>query len=281
MIVFLQGEFVPEERAVVSIFDRAFRYGDALFEAVLVFNGKMFRWPQHFQRLERSARFLKMTLPYSVDELFVFARELISRNQLPDCVLRLQLSRGVGPRGYAPSGEEKPLVVMSLHPAPARESLRGAAWKLTVSSFRIPANDLLANHKTCSRLLHVCAAAEARERSADESLIVNTNNEVTEGSGGNVFWIDRRTVCTTPLTHGVLPGITRAATHELCAALGIPRAERVVRPEQLPTMDGVFLSLTSRGIVEAESLDGTPLRRSPITLRLQQEFETLLARECA
>lgn len=281
MIVFLQGEFVPEERAVVSIFDRAFRYGDALFETVLVFNGTMFRWPPHFQRLERSAQFLKIALPYSADELFAFARELISQNKLTDCVLRLQLSRGVGPRGYAPSGEEKPLVVMSLHPAPSRESLRGVMWKLIVSSFRIPANDPLANHKTCSRLLHVCVAAEARERSADESLIVNTNNEVTEGGTSNVFWIDRGTVCTPPLTGSVLPGVTRASVLELCDALGMPRAERMVRPEQLPAMDGVFLSFTSRGLVEADSLDGTPLRRSPITSRLQQEFEALLQRECA
>jgi branched-subunit amino acid aminotransferase/4-amino-4-deoxychorismate lyase len=281
MIVLLQGEFVPEERAVVSIFDRAFRYGDALFEAVLVFNGKMFRWPQHFQRLERSAQFLKIALPYSADELFAFARELISRNKLADCVMRLQLSRGIGPRGYAPSGQEKPLVVMSLHPAPSRDSLHGVMWKLTVSSFRIPANDLLANHKTCSRLLHVCVAAEARERGADESLVVNTNNEVTEGGTSNVFWIDRGTVCTTPLAEGVLPGVTRAAVLEACDALGMARAERLVRPEQLSTMDGVFLSFTSRGLVEAESLDGRPLRRSPITLRLQREFEALLVRECA
>ena len=280
MIVFLQGEFVPEERAVVSIFDRAFRYGDALFEAVLVCNGKMFRWPQHFQRLERSAQFLKITLPYSAGELLAFARELVSRNKVSDCVLRLQLSRGIGPRGYAPSGEEKPLVVMSLHPAPSRESLRGVTWKLTVSSFRIPVDDKLANHKSCSRLLHVCAATEARERGADESLIVNTNNELTEGSSSNVFWVERGTVCTTPLVRGVLPGVTRAAVLEICDALGIARAERTMQPDHLPAMDGVFLSFTSRGVVEAESLDGMPLRRSPLTLRLQEEFEALLLREC-
>jgi branched-chain amino acid aminotransferase len=281
MIAFIQGAFVPEEQAVVSIFDRAFRYGDALFEALLVRNGKMFRWPQHLQRLERSARFLKIALPYSVGELLAFASELISRNGISDCVLRLQLSRGVGPRGYAPSGEEKPLVVMTLHPASSRESLRGATWKLTVSSFRVPAGDQLANHKTCSRLLHVCASVEARERGADESLIVNTDNEVTEGSGSNVFWIDRGTVCTTPLGGSVLPGVTRAAVLEVCDALRIPHAERTVRSEQLPSMDGVFLSFTSRGIVEAESLDEGALRRSPITVRLREELEALLARECA
>jgi len=278
MIVFLQGQLVPEEQAVVSIFDRGFRYGDALFEAVLVRHGKLFRWAQHLARLQRSSEFLKISPPHSANELHAFAQEIIARNKLADCVLRLQLTRGVGPRGYAPSGDEKPLLVMSLHPAPTPEASR-ATWKLTISSLRVAADDPLANHKTCSRLLQVCAATEARERGADEALITNTNGEITEGSTSNVFWIDDGTVCTPPLASDVLPGVTRAALLEVCDALGISRAERAIRPDQLPNADGVFLSLTSRGIVEADSLDGRALRRSSITTRLQEEFEALVERE--
>ena len=162
MIVFLNGEFVSEEQAVVSIFDRSFRYGDGLFEAVLVAAGKLFRWAQHAARLERSAEFLKIALPFSRADLFRFANELIAINKMPDAVLRIQLSRGVGPRGYAPTGEEKPFIVMTLHPTSPRDAL--VQWKLTVCSFRVAANDPLPNHKTCSRLLQVLAATEARER---------------------------------------------------------------------------------------------------------------------
>jgi branched-subunit amino acid aminotransferase/4-amino-4-deoxychorismate lyase len=212
--------------------------------------------------------------------LRTFAGELIAKNQLSDCVLRLQLSRGTGPRGYAPNGEEKPLVLMSIHPAPVRDSLHDTKWKLTVSSFRVAANDALANHKTCSRLLQVCAAMEAHERGADESLILNTNGEITEGSTSNVFWIEHGTVCTPPLAAGVLPGVTRAAILEICAQLSIPRTERNAQPEHLKQMDGVFLSFTSRGIVEAKSLDSQPLPRSPLTKRLQDALEELIEREC-
>lgn len=279
MMVFLQGNFVPEEQAVVSIFDRCFRYGDGLFEAVLVSNGRMFRWPQHLTRLERGAEFLRIRVPHSRNELFAFAGELIARNGMRDAVLRLQLSRGVGPRGYAPTGEEQPLVLMTLHPATARETPR-RAWKLTLSSLRVAAHDPLTNHKTCSRLLQVVAAVEARERGTDECLIVNTNGEVIEGSTSNVFWIERATVCTPPLAEGILPGVTRAAILECCGALGLRCEERVVRPEQLAQADGVFLSLTSRGVVEAESIDGQALRRSPITKQLQEQMDTVLAAEC-
>ncbi|HMJ92418.1 MAG TPA: aminotransferase class IV, partial [Candidatus Acidoferrum sp.] len=99
MTVFLNGEFVPEERALVSIFDRSFRYGDGLFEAVLVSNGKLFRWAQHFERLQRSAQFLRIGLPYSGDELREAALELVRRNSQPEAIVRLALSRGSGPRG--------------------------------------------------------------------------------------------------------------------------------------------------------------------------------------
>jgi branched-subunit amino acid aminotransferase/4-amino-4-deoxychorismate lyase len=120
-----------------------------------------------------------------------------------------------------------------------------------------------------------------RERGADESLLVNTNGEIAEGSTSNVFCIERGTVCTPPLASGALPGVTRAVVFELCDALKMPRAERVVQPRQLTGMNGIFLSLTTRGIVEADSIDGVALQRSPITKRLQKELEALLERECS
>src|SRR5579872_7032026 len=117
MIVFLNGQFVPEESAVVSVFDRGFLYGDGLFETIRIFKGKPFRWEQHLERLQRGAEFLKIKLPFSCTALPKFADELINKNQMPDALLRLTLSRGVGIRGYSPKGAEEPTVVMSLHPA--------------------------------------------------------------------------------------------------------------------------------------------------------------------
>lgn len=280
MTVFLYDKFVPEDQAVVSVFDRCFRYGDGLFEAILVSRGKMFRWPQHFARFRRSAEFLSIQMPYSRDKLFAIASELITRNEAQHAMLRLQLSRGVGPRGYAPTGEERPMIVMTLHPAPEREMPR-RAWALTVGSLRVAPRDSLANHKTCSRLLQVFASAEARERGADECLIVNTNGDVTEGSTSNVFWIEGATIYTPPLTEGALPGITRAVVFECCGLLGLRCEERAARVDRLAGSDGVFLSLTSRGVVEVGSIDGRALRRSPVVRQLQEQMDKLLVAECS
>src|SRR5215475_13951054 len=116
MVVFLNGEFVPEDRAVVSVFDRGFLYGDGLFETMRVFNGKPFRWRQHCERLQCGADFLGIRLPFTVEALRGFVGELIAKNNLPDALLRLTISRGIGARGYSPKGADKPTTTMSLHP---------------------------------------------------------------------------------------------------------------------------------------------------------------------
>src|SRR2546421_6588682 len=122
MIVFLNGQFVPESQAVVSVFDRSFLYGDGLFETMRIRNGKPFRWAQHLDRLGQGAEFLKIKLPFAGAELQEFVAGLVRRNEMPEALLRLTLSRGVGVRGYSPKGAEQPLIAMSLHPIPAIET---------------------------------------------------------------------------------------------------------------------------------------------------------------
>ncbi len=278
MFVFVQGKFVPEEQATVSVFDRGFRYGDALFETLLLRNGKTFRWADHWRRFERSANFLKIPLSYTSEGLFAVAQALVERNVFADGMLRIHLTRGVGPRGYAPGGDETPFLIMSLHQAPG--SPPRIAWNLCTSRFRITAGDPLANHKTGNRLLNVCAAMEAQEQGVEEAILLNTNNDVAEASSSNVFWISNGTVGTPPLSAGSLPGVTRKIVLELCETLAIPHVEQNLHAAALSQMDGVFLTLSSRGIVEAGTLDGNPLPRSDITARLQEAFEALLTREC-
>src|SRR5437867_12906634 len=117
MFVLLNGQLVAEEQAAVPVTDRSFRYGDGVFETIPVYNGKPFRWAQHLERLTRGADFLKIRLAFAPKELRVLASELIERNQMPDAVLRLTLSRGPGERGYSPKGAASPRVVRTLHPA--------------------------------------------------------------------------------------------------------------------------------------------------------------------
>ena len=278
MIAFVNGAWLPEESATVSILDRSFRYGDGLFETILVTNGKPFRWPEHLARLETSAAFFQIPLPFASNDLLSIASELMARNEMCDAILRIQLSRGTGPRGYAPSGTEKPTVVMTLNAAPRRPALN--PWSLCLSKLRVTVGDPLTNHKTSSRMLHVLIALEAKQRGVDEGLLLNTDGEVVEAGSCNVFWIRDGHVFTPPITAGALPGVTRAVVLECCHAVGISCGEESIRAESLIKQDGVFLSLTSRGVVEAGTIDGHQLQRSIVTQRIQAEIEKRIAAEC-
>lgn len=275
VLIFLNGQFVPEERAVVSVFDRGFLYGDGLFEAILIFNGKLFRWDQHLERLSRGCEFLKIALPFSPAALRGFAHELIRKNKIPDALLRLTVSRGAGARGYSPRGAEKPTIVMSLHAGP-KSGVPIPRWKLITSTPRLPVNDPLSRFKTANKLSQILARAEADAVGADEALLLNTDDFVVEGTSCNLFWINHDTICTPPVTAGILPGVTRSVVLEICEMLELTVAETNIRTDDLKQMDGIFMSLTSRGVIEAASLDGKPLKSSALFARIQESYCNLL-----
>lgn len=281
MIVFLNGQFVPEEQATVSVFDRSFLYGDGLFETMRVANGKPFRWWDHMERLRTGGDFLGIKIPFGCKSLEKFAAKLITQNKMPDALLRLTVSRGVGPRGYSPKGADKPVLVMTLHPAPGAPVSGPARWKLVTASFRLPAGENLAHFKTANKLAQVLARAEADAANADEALLCNTEGFVVEGASSNLFWIEGDTVCTPPLASGILAGVTRALTLELCQQLGVPFAERQITPDGLRGASGVFLTLSSLGVVSACHLDGSALAESPVMEKLRCAYGELLARESA
>jgi branched-subunit amino acid aminotransferase/4-amino-4-deoxychorismate lyase len=272
MTIFLNGKFVPEGRAVVSVFDRGFLYGDALFEGILVTRGKPFCWADHMERLQRGIEFLHLTAPYSYDVLHTFALRLIERNDMPECMLRLSITRGVTERGYSPKNATRPAVVMTLHPLRVFDAAKVPRWRVIISSFRLPAGDPLGNFKTANKLLQVLARAEADAAQAQEAVLLNSNGYLAEGTTSNLFWIKNGVIYTPPLAAGALPGVTRSLVMKLFAI-----RQRKARAEELFRADGAFLTMTSTGVVEIESVDQRKLKRSPLVKNVWQEYRKLLA----
>lgn len=268
VLVFLNGRLVPEEQAVVSAFDRGFLYGDGLFETLRVKNGVPLRWDAHWRRLAAGAETLRIKLPFAADYLRAQARELSRQNQLPEAILRLTVSRGVGPRGYSPRGADSPTLVMSLHPAPP---LGPAApqWKLHTASLRVPADDALSACKSANKLLHVLARAEAEAAGADDALLLNPLGEVAEASSANLFWVEGGELRTPSLAAGALPGVTRADVIAWAHAHALPVHETTGRPERLRQAEGCFLTLSSLGVVEVIALDNEAVPASPMTHRVR------------
>ncbi len=278
MHVFLDGEFLPIERAVIPVDDRGFLYGDALFETMPFYSGIPFRWAAHLARLEQGLKLLRIALPYSAAKLEGFGSELVKINGMPDCVLRLTVSRGSAPRGYSIKLAPKPRVLMTLHPLPAKSA---GGWRLITSSFRVLADDPLNQLKTGSRVRSVLARAEAEEQGADEALLLNERGEVTEGAATNVFCIQRGVVRTPPLAAGILPGITRAVVFEICGQPGMEIAEKPMTASDLFAAEGVFLTVSTSGIVEAIALDGRALAQSAVTARLQAAYWDVICAEAS
>lgn len=280
MLVFLNGEFVPDTDATVSVFDRGFLYGDGLFETVRVINGTPFRWREHMERLQAGARFLNIELPFGPRRLSVFARGLAAKNEMLDCLLRLTLSRGAGAPGYSPKGAFLPTITMSLRPAPESARRRPPRWKLMTSSIRVPASDPLASFKTCNKLPQILARAEADDAGVDEALLLNTDGHVAEGTSSNVFLVKRGIIFTPPLAAGNLPGVTRSIVFEIAAGLGVRIREKQLRLRDCAQADEIFLSLTSLGIVEAGWLNGKKLKRAMITNQFIKRYDDILRTEC-
>jgi branched-chain amino acid aminotransferase len=279
MVVFLNGQFVSESQAVISVADRGFTYGDGLFETMRVCGGKPFRMAQHLERMVRGADFLKIKLPFTPKELQKLAGELVEQNKLPDSVLRVTLTRGVGERGYSPKGADKPTLLMTLHPAPPLDPEQPTQWSLITSNTRIPASDTLSSFKTISKLANVVARAEAEAQGADEGLLINTNGEVAETAGGNLFWVYRGKICTTPTGRGVLPGITRAVVLEICQVLGIETNKRVIKPDALRNSEAIFITQSAFGIVSIATFNGEPVGQSPLVEQIYRTYCDMLVKE--
>jgi aminodeoxychorismate lyase len=282
VLVFFNGELMPEERAVVSIFDRGFLYGDGLFETLRVFNGKPFRWRQHWERFESGAAFLKIELPLASGPMREAVDQLVAKNQMPSGVLRWTLSRGAGARGYSPkSAVGRPTLAMSLHPLPPMNPQNPPRWKLVTASHRLPVNDPLSQFKTCNKLPQVLARAEADAAGADEALLLNTEGFAVEATGSNVFWVDHETICTPPLAAGILPGITRTAVLEACGLMMMKTRETSLSLSDFRQAHGVFLTSSALGVVEAQSIDGQEIKPSSLLESIRKTYQGMVRAETA
>jgi branched-subunit amino acid aminotransferase/4-amino-4-deoxychorismate lyase len=170
---------------------------------------------------------------------------------------------------------------MTIRAAPEFNAAELPQWRLITSTFRVPVNDELAQHKTCSKLTNILARVQADEAGADEALILNSADHIVEASTSNVFWLYRDTLCTPPHALGALPGVTRAVIMELCTQLELRTKKLAMKKDALLTADGAFLSLSSWGVVEITSLDDKEIKSSPVVGQIAQAYYELLDKECS
>lgn len=279
MFVLLQGKLLPAEEARVSIFDRGLLYGDGLFETIRVCRGRPFQWTAHMERLLAGLKALRFRSLPSSPELLLRALDLLRANNLNDAILRVQVTRGCGPRGYSIEKVGEPTWILTTHPAPPLESSPVGPWKLHTASMRLPARDGLAQFKTSSKLVHVMARAEAELAGCNEALLLNTEGHVAEAGAANVFWKQEGHYCTPALSAGGLAGVTRAVVMTMLRHLGWEIREVDETPEPVVRSRGVFLTFSGQGLVEVDAVDGAPIPPDPNISTLRARYRDLVLQE--
>jgi branched-chain amino acid aminotransferase len=260
--VMIDGSLVSAERAVVSVFDRGFLYGDSVFESLRTYRGQPFDLGLHLARLERSAARVLIPLPVSLAVLEREVLQAIDAHPSPERYVRLTLSRGVGRSlGLDPELADTPLrviAVMDLSLPPPELYERG----IRAITFRIErASDTIgvADAKIGNYLLAVLAMRAARAEGAQDALLTAPNGDLLEGTTSNVFAVFGGNLVTPPESSAILPGITRAHVLDLARAAGVPVELRAVPKAELAGADEVFICSSIRELVPVVNIDGQPV----------------------
>lgn len=277
MKIWIDGAVVSRDEAKVSVLDHGFLYGDGVFEGIRGYGGRIFRLEDHLRRLAAGARALALEIPGGIEAARRVILETARAHGQPDAYVRLVVSRGVGELGVDPTTcpEARMIcIAAAIRIFPPEKLAEGIS--LATSSLRRPGADVIDPCvKSLNYLNNALAKLEARQRGADEALLLNARGTIAEASVANVFAVRDGQLSTPPPTDGALPGITRQSVLELARELGLPAAERSLGRADLFAADEVFLTGTGARIVPVSSLDGRSLGTcpGPVTKRMVDAFD--------
>jgi len=279
-IVYLNGDFLPEEQAMVPVMDRGFIFGDGVYEVIPAYGGRLFRLEEHLHRLDNSLRSVRIKNPLNRRQWREMLESLIEKNEGVHHSLYLQITRGVAPREHAFPPDCEPTVFASaspLKPMPV-DVLENGIKAISLEDIRWR----FCHIKAIALLPNILLRQQAIDRDAQEAILVR-DGEVTEGSASNVFMVKHGVVKTPIKSSYLLPGITRDLVLEIAHANDIPAEECSISPEDLTEADEIWISSSTKEILPVTELDDHDVgdgKPGPIWARmisLYQEHKAKLA----
>ena len=280
MIVYLNGQFLPLEEAKISVLDRGFIFGDAVYEVWRLVGGRLFESDRHLARLANGLRDVHITVPAEAQraKLHEISDRLVRENGLAggEGSLFLEMSRGVAPRAHQyPKPAVPPTVFLMASPFTPPEELRAkGAAVILIDDVRWKR----CNVKTTQLLPNVMAKQEAFEHEALDAIFIR-DGIVTETSHANVLAVIDGTLWTHPVDGSVLPGVTREVILEIARSQGIPVREEGMTVDAFRRADEVFLAGTLSDVMPIVKVDGKPVgggKPGPVSLRLFKSFRERL-----
>ena len=269
-VVYLNGEFLPRERATLSVDDRGFIFGDGIYEVTRVINGRLFEPDRHMRRLMYGLRGIGIDPRMTAEQILDIHYRLISENALTsgEGTVYLQITRGAAPRThYFPSASTSPTVFLSTSTFTPNTAQREAgATAVTYPDIRWSRCDL----KTVNLLGAVLAKQHAVAAGSLEAVFIR-DGVVTEGSHTNVFGVLDGELRTYPRSNYILPGITRDVVLELAVEEGVNVREVPILQQEIGRLDELFVTGTTSDVTPIVQLDGRPIgsgKPGPITRQL-------------
>jgi D-alanine transaminase len=274
-IAFISGRFLPWEEAKVSIDDRGFQFGDAVYEVIRTYRGRPFGLAEHLARLDRSASELSLPQPYTKNQWTGWIHQGLGLAGYQDAKIYIQLTRGVAPREHSFPSNILPTVVMTIrefHPL-GPEVRRAGVSACTREDLRWGRCDI----KSVNLLANVLAREEAKKAGVFETIFVR-DGLVMEGAVSNVMAIQEGVVMTAPEGPRILSGVTRNVVLDLAKKNDIPIEERFIPVDVLYRADEVFLTGTTLGVLGVVRIDGHTIgsgQPGPITNMLAARWALL------
>lgn len=277
MKIYLDGKFVDEADAKVSVFDHGLLYGDGVFEGIRLYSGNIFRLEEHLERLEYSAKAIMLQVPLSRKELSDATCETCRQNGLKDGYIRLVITRGVGDLGLAPWLCAKPSLFIiaskiSLYP---QEHYDNGLAIVTVPTRRINPAALPPTVKSLNYLNNILGKIEAKQFGALEAIMLNDQGYIAECTADNIFIVHKGEIITPAASQGALKGITRGTIFDIAQELRIPIREADMTRYDVWVADECFLTGSGAEVIPVTKLDGRVIgvgKPGPITQKVLTSF---------
>ena len=256
-IVYVNGAYLPEEEAKVSVFDRGFLFADGVYEVTSVLGGKLIDFAGHAKRLQRSLDELEMANPLSEDDWLTVHRELVAQNGIEDGLVYLQVTRGAADRDFAYPEGATPTVVLFTQSKPGLADSPASKTGIKVISIpdiRWGRRDI----KTVQLLYPSMGKMAAKKAGADDAWLVE-DGYVTEGTSNNAYIVKGRTIITRALSNDILHGITRAAVLRFAKEAQMDVEERNFTIDEAKTADEAFVTSASSFVMPVVEIDGATL----------------------
>ncbi len=273
--VYVNGDYLPEEDAKISIFDRGFLMADAVYEVTSVLDGKLIDFDGHAVRLKRSLDELDMAEPCSKDELLAIHRKLVEENGIVEGLIYLQVTRGSdGDRDFVfPSEDTPPSIVLFTQNKPGladNPAAKKGAKIISIEDIRWGRRDI----KTVQLLYPSMGKMMAKKAGADDAWLVE-DGYVTEGTSNNAYFVKDGVIVTRPLSNDILHGITRKAVLRMAAEAQLKIEERLFTIEEAQGADEAFTTSASAFVMPVVEIDGVALgggTPGPIATRLREIY---------